>query len=95
MITTIYLAPAQVSASLDLRVQSALLDCTTVGDTGSRLFITRNWPGLSTGEEQLWQVLAWLNGLADRPAMVDLQAHLDPANLAAAVVALADAGRVA
>jgi hypothetical protein len=81
MTAPIYLAPGQVADSLDLRERTALADCTHLDVDDDGLHVARNWPRLSSGEELLWQVLAWLNGQADRPDEADLRAGLDVGNL--------------
>jgi len=83
MSDTIRITPGQAAASLDLRANSALANCTTVDADDAGLFIARNWPGLSTGEELLWRVLAWINGASDLPDHDDLATRLDAGNLAA------------
>lgn len=86
---TLWLSPGQVTVSLELRRTSALEDCTTVdGDGSGRVSIARNWPGLSSGEERLWAVLAYINGHGQRPDMDDLLANLDGPNFEAAYVAV-------
>ena len=47
------------------------------------------WPTLSSGEELLWSVLAWLNGQGECPERWELEAGLDAANTAAALAAIA------
>jgi hypothetical protein len=80
------LVPGQFSASLDFRNATALAGCTKVevADDG-QLSIVRKWPQLSSGEEKLWGVLAWLNGKASYPDLADLRVSLDVANYAAVV----------
>lgn len=85
-----WLLPGQVTVSLELRLNSALAYCTAVdGDDSGRVSIGRNWPSLSTGEELLWEVLAWLNGHGTYPDLERLRAHLDDTNLRAAMTAVA------
>ncbi len=83
------ISPGQLTASLDLRRRTALAGCTKVdSDSTGRVIFVRNWPSLSSGEERLWNVLAWLNGQATYPDMADLEAHLDSDNYLAVVSAV-------
>lgn len=85
----IVISPGQLSACLDLRRTSSLIGCISVdSDTTGRVIFKRKWPQLSSGEERLWLVLAWLNGQASYPDMADLEAHLDADNYRAAVAAV-------
>jgi len=83
--------PGAVTTSLHLRSTSALFRCTNVDHDGSSIVVTRRWQRLSSGEEMLWQVLAWLNGDPSLPADPDLKAGLDEENYAAAAAAIAQA----
>ena len=80
---TIRISPGQLSAVLDFRATSALAGCTKVDGDDNGVFIARNWPSLSSGEELLWRVLAWMNGASDLPEPDDLIAGLDTVNLLA------------
>lgn len=83
------ISPGQLTPSLALRNSSALIGCTTIdSDASGRVIFVRNWPSLSSGEERLWNVLAWLNGQATYPDMADLEAHLDSDNYFAVVSAV-------
>jgi hypothetical protein len=73
--------PGQLAESMDLRRTTALAECTNIDVDDDGVFVARNWPRLSSGEEVLWTVLAWLNGQADRPDEADLRAALDVPNL--------------
>lgn len=85
----IVLNPGQVAVSLELRNNSALEGCTKVdGNASGRVYIARRWPSISTGEELLWGVLAWLNGQAPYPDLVALEAGLDSGSYAAAMTAV-------
>lgn len=84
----IRIAPGQLSDCLTLRASSALEGCTEVDGDDAGVFIARRWPSLSSGEELLWQVLAWLNGASERPTEMDLRAGLDDTNYAAAMAAV-------
>lgn len=86
--TTIRISPGQASDSLALRHASALGFCTDMDADDAGLFIARRWPSLSSGEELLWRVLAWLNGAANLPEMDELVAGLDGTNLVAALAAI-------
>jgi len=88
MTDLIRISPGQAGESLTLRANSALALCTTVDADDWGLFIARKWPALSTGEELLWRVLAWLNGASDLPSRDDLAAGLDSSNATAALVAI-------
>ena len=90
----INISPGQLSVSLELRTLSALDFCTEVdGDGNGNLFIRRLWPSLSTGEELLWRVLAWLNGQGECPTRSELDAGLDAVNVGVALAAIdADLG---
>ncbi|WP_292605910.1 hypothetical protein [Nocardioides sp. REDSEA-S30_B4] len=70
----------QVTATIDLRRLTALADCTTITVSGGRATLARNWPRLSSGEELLWSVAAWLNGHADLPPIDTLRDGLDRSN---------------
>lgn len=87
--------PGMVLNSIRLRQDSALLHCTGIqnGDDG-HLYLARNWPGLSTGEELVWRVLAFVNGgdRDDLPTWADLRAGLDGSNYSACETALATVG---
>ncbi|GAA2007856.1 hypothetical protein [Nocardioides kribbensis] len=80
MTDAIRVRPGQLSAVLDFRATSALGGCTTIDSDEQGIFIARNWPSLSTGEEILWRVLGWMNGQADLPSDSDLEAELDAGN---------------
>lgn len=83
------ISAGQLTPSLALRNSSALIGCTRIdSDPSGRVVMVRNWPQLSSGEERLWLVLAWLNGQASYPDMADLEAHLDSENYRAAVAAV-------
>lgn len=84
------ISPGQLSASLDLRGTSALRSCTRLDShPDGVVFIARSWPNLSTGEELLWEVLAWLNGQGPTPDLPRLRAGLDQLSYAAAERAVA------
>lgn len=95
MTAPITLTPGMFAPSLRLWNDSALKDCTSVlGDLD--VVVERNWPTLSSGEELLWSLLAWLNGQGQRPSDAALAAGLDAPNVAAAQVAIwAGSGAVA
>lgn len=85
----ITLVPGQYTPSSVLRRDSALAGCTKIDVNGEgRVYIARNWPTLSRGEELLWSLLAWLNGDGPRPDLDDLRAGLDADNYAAARAAV-------
>lgn len=89
--------PGMVLHSIRLRSGSALEYCTHIDndvDEGGYVTIVRNWPGLSTGEELVWRVLAFINGSdrGDLPTWADLRAGLDAINLHACETALATVG---
>jgi hypothetical protein len=88
MSDTIRITPGQLSDSLALRNNSALGFCTDLDGDDAGMFITRRWPNLSSGEELLWRVLAWLNGASNLPTRDDLAAGLDTGNLTAALSAI-------
>lgn len=89
----IAISPGQLAVSLELRTLSALDFCTDVdGDGAGNLFIVRRWPTLSSGEQLLWRVLAWLNGQGECPSEADLNAGLDAVNAGVALAAI-DADR--
>lgn len=73
MTTTVYLntATAIEAASLHLIDRSALAGCVRLDLDPLR--VTKLWPGLSTGEQLLWDALASLNG----DGQVDLSACAD------------------
>ncbi|MCW2496367.1 hypothetical protein [Jatrophihabitans sp.] len=85
---TIRITPGQASDTLALRSSSALAGCTDVDGDDAGLFITRLYPRLSSGEELLWRVLAWINGASGLPSYDDLYAGLDHINYRAAVAAI-------
>lgn len=89
MSATIRISAGQLSDSLALRAASALESCTEVDGDEEGVFIARRWPSLSTGEELLWQVLAWFNGVGEVPSEADLRAGLDAENFAIAMRAYA------
>ena len=84
--TSIRINPGNLSDALDLRNATSLGGCTTIdSDAAGRVVIARNWPRLSSGEELLWRVLAWLQGADDLPSDDDLRAGLDgPSQVAVA-----------
>lgn len=88
MTATIRILPGQASDTLALRNHSALGFCTDLDGDDAGLFITRRYPSLSSGEELLWRVMAWLNGADDLPSRDDLAAGLDTANYTAALAAI-------
>lgn len=57
--------------------------------------IARRWPVLSSGEELLWRVLAWVNGGGDLPSDADLRAGLSSDQWPALNIVLANNGAVA
>lgn len=74
----IVLTDAAFDESHHLRNRTALLGCTSVdGDA-----FVKAWPRLSSGEELLWAVLGWLNGVCDLPTSDTLRAGLDGGNFA-------------
>lgn len=84
------ISPGQAGVSLDLRNNTALINCVTVdSDDSGRLIFRKNWDRLSSGEELLWRVLGWLNGSSSLPERDDLTAGLDASNLAAVDLVLA------
>lgn len=91
MSATIRIAPGQFADSLNLIRGSALDGCTTIDGDDAGIFIARRWPSFSTGEELLWSLLSWLNGVGEMPSVVDLANGLDSTNLLAAMDAR-DAG---
>lgn len=95
MTTTIHLRADRVTASVVLHAATALYDCSALELTSAGSQITRAWPRLSTGEELLWSVLAWLNGQGELPSMDDLAAGLDADNLTAVRKAIAKVGAAA
>lgn len=92
MSDTIRIAPGQFADSATLIRSSALDGCTVIDGDDAGIFIARNWPTLSSGEELLWSLLSWLNGVGEQPSVVDLANGLDSTNLLAAMDAV-DAGR--
>lgn len=90
--STIRIAPGQFADSATLIHGSALEDCTRIDGDAAGIFVERRWPTLSTGEELLWSLLSWLNGVGEQPTIVALADGLDAANLLAAMDAV-DAGR--
>lgn len=94
MSTTITLVHDEgtLDASHRLRNNTALLYCTRI-EGGER--IVKEWPRLSSGEEVLWSVLGWLNGVCDLPDAETLAACLDTANLAVVTAVVAEARQVA
>ena len=88
----IYLARDRRVASLELRVTTCLRDCTVSGTDDHGDFIEKAWPVISSGEELVWQVLAWINGRGSLPSVDDLRAGLDEPNLRSVVAVLAGEG---
>lgn len=86
--SVVRIAPGQLSASLTLRNDSALHNCTEFDSDADGPFIARLWPGLSAGEEILWAVLSWLNGEGFLPSESDRRAGLDTVNQKAAEAAI-------
>ena len=84
----IRVSPGQLSDCLTLRANSALHGCTDIDGDDAGVFITARYPRLSSGEELLWSVLAWLNGAPDAPSIDDLRSGLDEGNYTAALAAL-------
>lgn len=79
--TPIVVSPGQLADTLDLIHGTALAGCTTLGDDEGHVAVIRDWPSLSTGEELLWRLLAWVNGADDRPDWAELEAGLSVDNL--------------
>lgn len=92
MSTTIRITPGQFTDSAALIHATALEDCTRIDGDDAGIFVERNWPTLSSGEELLWALLSWLNGVGEQPSVADLADGLDTVNLLAAMDAV-DAGR--
>lgn len=83
-IKSIPIAPGQLAVTLDLRGSTSLRSCTHLDadpDTGQPVLV-RNFPRLSSGEELLWSITAWLSGQRDLPPLADLEAGLDAAHWA-------------
>lgn len=77
---TIRITPGQLADSMAFRNATALATCTTLDSDDAGMYVARNWPALSDGEELLWQVLTWLNGGRDLPSLTTLSAGLDAEN---------------
>lgn len=92
MTSTIRILPGQFADSAQLIHSSALEDCTTIDGDDAGIFVEQADWKLSTGEELLWSLLSWLNGVGEQPTVADLADGLDPGNLLAAMDAV-DAGR--
>lgn len=85
----IHINPGNLSAALDLRNRTPLAHCTRLDSNESGgIYVERNWPSLSSGEELVWSVLGWLNGQDERPSMDDLRGGLDGATYAAVAAVL-------
>ena len=89
---TIRVLDHQLLATIDLRRNTALRDCTMITTESGMHAMTRNWPGLSSGEELLWEIAAWLNDAGPRPSWARLRDGLDVANLAAVTALFDDEG---
>lgn len=86
---SISVLPEQITNTIDLRRTTALAGCTTMTVSNGRGILAKNWPGLSSGEEQLWHLAAWINAHADQPDLARLAADLDDENFMAAIAAIA------
>lgn len=89
---TIRVLPNHLLATIQLHANTALADCTTIEEHGNGHALVRNWPGLSSGEELLWSVAAWLNDAGQRPSWDSLRDGLDVMNLAAITILFDDEG---
>ena len=88
---TIAIRPAALNATLDLVTTTALVDVTRMDSTeGGVMALSLRWPGISSGEKVLWQVVAWLNSQGPRPDDFTLRADLDDSNYAAVTRLLAE-----
>jgi hypothetical protein len=68
-------------ATIGLRADTALRHCTVFTVADGLATLTNLRPGcLSSGEQLLWQVAAWLNGRADLPDLIELRDTLDTPN---------------
>lgn len=88
---TVALRRDRVPASLIFHAASGLYDCTTIEYGSDGPSIVKNWPRLSSGEQLLWRVLAWLNDAGDLPSADELRDGLDADNYAAVTKTIARA----
>ena len=80
---SIRIHPGNLTDALTLRRLTSLGRCTRIDGDAAGVLVVRNWPGLSSGEELLWAVLAWLNGQGDLPDAGTLASGLDTPSYAA------------
>jgi hypothetical protein len=91
---TISITPGAITSSLDLRRTTALEPHVAVihdAGLGSLVLVAPPYR-MSSGEQLLWDVLAWLSGHGDLPSATDLRAGLDADNYAAVQTVLTGEG---
>lgn len=92
---TIHVLENQWLTTIGLRADTALRHCTIFTVTNGAATLANLRPGcLSTGEQLLWQVAAWLNGLAELPDPIVLRDTLDAENWTVVRDLVADHGDV-
>lgn len=92
MTDIIRINPGNQSATIELRASTCLAASTRLDSDAAGMFIARNWPGLSSGEELVWSVIGWLNGQDHMPERATLAATLDKGNYDAVMRVLAAEG---
>jgi hypothetical protein len=96
MTDRITIRPGNLTTALLLRSSTCLALCTDIdSDSTGHVNVVRKWPSLSSGEEVVWSVLAYLNGQGNLPTRETLAAELDTRNYASVLAVLTDEGLVA
>lgn len=91
----IHVLDSQWVTTYGFRADTALRHCTIFTVTDGAATLANLRPGcLSTGEQLLWQVAAWLNGYAELPDIITLRSTLDTTNWVAVRNLIADTATV-